>query len=587
MRIQNIKLPAPDLIVSVLCFLYGTMLLVFVVSPGDGGWILYGKEMISGMKIYSDLQLNQQPLFPVLSAIVASITDVILYQHLLYLPILLLFCFSIYRLCAVVGTNVYFRSLLILCVFFFSIRFEAYRFDDYHVLAHSLVLLSAAISFEAIYNNRYVFNKFCIGQGLICVATMLVRINEGCVVLLGATCTLLFLSKDFRSGIRGILFFGTAILSFFAVIMLLIGESPLVWFDYTFARAAGNKGGVSLIGYPFRLTINSATTIRDVVSSLPAHLVLLSFLYLGAVYSIAVLTKKFSFLKCLLLAIFLCCVEYYLIKVKFSFGLLIVPLVVIGLLLIGNYVVMGLVFNRERISYKVIPVLAYSCSLFFMGALSSAGRYQDLTFPTAFSLATFPLLFNSIGFKINKSKLILSVFSTILLILVGESLYLRTKVPYAWHSYNVPPLFSSEYNVETDRSGVDFILSKQVSELIFPVCKIVSPGDTLLSLPFSFANYFCGIPVWHGYVQSFFDTSGPDLINRMLADLTDNPPNFIFYQRQISNMETHELLFNNGKPLAHRKIDKYIMEKVNSHEWEAVFTSKAFFPSEWLLIKTN
>jgi hypothetical protein len=120
-----------------------------------------------------------------------------------------------------------------------------------------------------------------------------------------------------------------------------------------------------------------------------------------------------------------------------------------------------------------------------------------------------------------------------------------------------------------------------------PVCERVRAGKTLLSLPISFANYYCGVPVWHGYVQTFFDTSTRSRIEQLERDLEQAPPDFIFYQRQLELLSLHEKIFAGGRRLPHRDLDELIVRKVRGGEWTIAYRSAAYPPSTWYLISTR
>jgi hypothetical protein len=92
---------------------------------------------------------------------------------------------------------------------------------------------------------------------------------------------------------------------------------------------------------------------------------------------------------------------------------------------------------------------------------------------------------------------------------------------------------------------------------------------------------------WHGYVQTFFDTSSPKLIEQLMADLQDEPPRYILYQRQLENLDRHERAFNRGHPLPHRRLDKLLMDKIDSGEWHIVRQQHFGGDSDWLLIDTS
>lgn len=572
---------------AALCFSFGLLMLVFVISPGDGGWILYGQEILSGRGLYTDLHLNQQPIFPLISAAIAFSTDSILYQRILYIPVLAILCYALYKMSTVVKGSAFNKALLICAVFFVAIRFEAYRFDDYHPLAHALVLLSAAISYEAILYKKWKLQSFFFVQGAIFCFVLLVRVNEGLVVLVGSASSGILVAQSLKNYMKGAVFFVISFVSVLCLTLLLIGESPYAWFDYSFLRAVGNKGGGSVFRYPFDLLLNSASAIRDVITGVPAKLALILLAGVGFLTSLCCITKKLRFIKCFCVAAILILLEYYFYLIKHSFVLFLIPILILASVLATNHFLVGFLLRRNLFFLKMLVIMSYPVTLFLFGSLSSGGRYQDLTFPAAFFLFVIAILANN--FKVITDKFnVYIVFSCVLLmVLIAEGVYKRSNVPYSWHTYIVPRFFSSDFSIERDTSGSPLILSKQVKALIEPVCKIVTKEDTLLSLPFSFANYYCMVPVWHGYVQSFFDTSGPDLIYNIVNDLKDNPPSFIFYQRQLENLAMHELLFNKGDPLAHRQLDDFIMAKLDSKEWSIVYRSSLFPPSDWILIKTS
>jgi hypothetical protein len=113
----------------------------------------------------------------------------------------------------------------------------------------------------------------------------------------------------------------------------------------------------------------------------------------------------------------------------------------------------------------------------------------------------------------------------------------------------------------------------------------------LLSLPFSYANYFCVVAPWHGYVQTFFDTSSKETVFGLMQELQQAPPKWVLYQRQLDNLELHENTYNQGKPLPHRYLDQMIEQKIDSGKWETAFTStyeeRPGWMNEWILIRTR
>jgi hypothetical protein len=173
----------------------------------------------------------------------------------------------------------------------------------------------------------------------------------------------------------------------------------------------------------------------------------------------------------------------------------------------------------------------------------------------------------------------------LILALAVNAIYLKFIRPYQWHSYYSSPFFIG-YDVELDANGNLNLIQSELSRLFRPVCDEVQK-DELLSIPYSYANYYCQIPLWRGNVQSFFDTSSPVKIYEIIDALKKSPPKYIFYQRQILNLTSHEDIFNRGKPLPQRELDNLLMSKLKTNEWNVVYKSSLYPPSEWLLIKTN
>ena len=81
-------------------------------------------------------------------------------------------------------------------------------------------------------------------------------------------------------------------------------------------------------------------------------------------------------------------------------------------------------------------------------------------------------------------------------------------------------------------------------------------------MPFSFVNYYCDVPVWQGFVQTFFDTTTERTIKNLIHLLSTNPPEFILYQRQLEVLSLHEKAFNDSLPIPHRDLDNFILNNI-------------------------
>jgi hypothetical protein len=105
------------------------------------------------------------------------------------------------------------------------------------------------------------------------------------------------------------------------------------------------------------------------------------------------------------------------------------------------------------------------------------------------------------------------------------------------------------------------------------ICATVEHGDSsreLLSIPYPYPNYFCAVPPWHGYVQTYFDTSKRATIEQLMQELESAPPQWIVYQREMHILTGAERLYNHGQPLAQRDLDSMIMRNISTGKWQLV-----------------
>ena len=131
---------------------------------------------------------------------------------------------------------------------------------------------------------------------------------------------------------------------------------------------------------------------------------------------------------------------------------------------------------------------------------------------------------------------------------------------------------------------------RSLLQFIEPICDRVG-GDGadagFLSLPYSYANYFCDIPPWHGYVQTFFDTTARSTVNQLMDELNDAPPEWIVYQRQIKVMAGQQSVYSPDQPLAQQQLDAFMVRKVASGEWQLVDKRDYLEGDGWWIVRTR
>jgi hypothetical protein len=222
-------------------------------------------------------------------------------------------------------------------------------------------------------------------------------------------------------------------------------------------------------------------------------------------------------------------------------------------------------------------------------SMSSGGQHRGLYEPLAVMILLLPFA-SPIQIKKNSTRSALLALAT-LVIFFGATR--KALVPFAWHSYQDRPMFIGRQLYRHPVYG-PMIIDTQQLNFILQVCNRIGMNDSqseLLSLPLPYANYFCSTPPWHGYVQTFFDTSSKETIFKLISELQNSPPKWILYQRQLHNLALHEQIFNNGMPLPHRDLDQAIEQKISAGAWQTVYTSsygnRPEWDNQWLLISTR
>jgi hypothetical protein len=189
-----------------------------------------------------------------------------------------------------------------------------------------------------------------------------------------------------------------------------------------------------------------------------------------------------------------------------------------------------------------------------------------------------------------------TLFALALLIVFSAATY-RFDNPYSWYNYQEKPMFADRVWYRHPAYG-PMLIERDLLQMIQPVCqKIRDSGsdNELLSLPWPGGNYFCSIPPWHGYVQTFFDTAGKQAIQNLMDLLQQSPPKWILYQRQLMTLRFHEITYNQGNPIQQRYLGQLIEQQIRNGIWRIAYVSdygtRHFlgrqWDTEWILIQTR
>jgi hypothetical protein len=218
-------------------------------------------------------------------------------------------------------------------------------------------------------------------------------------------------------------------------------------------------------------------------------------------------------------------------------------------------------------------------------AMSSGGTYDSIYGPVGLFMILTPLVYDLRKATVWGRNSILALFAIIgLAVVIGKILR-----PLMWNYYLAAPMFEDRVWINHPLYGSMYI-EKDREKFFSSVCNVINAEGKkrmLLSLPYSFANYYCGIDPWNAYVQTFFDTSSSETIRKMMWELNGNPPMWILYQRQLKILKINEISYNHGHPLAHRDLDDLIESRLDSGAWKLVAKWTEQKHDDWLLIRTS
>ncbi len=557
-------------IASAACIFFGCLLLLLTISAADGVWFFYAKNYLTGIKLYSDQQLVQQPLFIIFNAIgIFIFGDSFIAQKFIFIPILIAYVLLIKAIVKHTKTSDHIQAVLIVSIFFISIYFPPFRFDDYHAFAYTLELLFLWILLQVFPYRENTKKYYFFILGIVLAFIIFTKITDG-ILLLAGYLFINFLNRN-RIHPHQLALFILGIIFGTGLIYLMAQDNVRAWYLSTLVDASGVKGGSQMWKFVPKLLQNA----WENAFALP------NLLFFGMLSICIFLYTKYRRLLLLALSALL-----FFIVMKTSIPIYYwINLIILALFIYSAFFIIfsqkknGLIVFNSAVTQ--FPILI-SC-LLMAGALSSAGSTTDFTFILSISLIVF------IGIADAHHLQRLKFFLVIITLFLGFSALIhKFNTPYAWHDYRVPRINQNRDLISTNSLG-PLLIDKKLNQFIEPICKKIQQNNnqqTLLSIPFPFANYFCGISLWRNYVQLFFDFSNKKLVNDLVFQLSHNPPDYVFYQRQLKSLEHHERIFNSGQPLPHRALDALIMGRIESGLWQVIFYEQ-FGDGDWLFIATK
>jgi hypothetical protein len=574
------------------CVLLGLAMIVNTQMEGEATWFWYATLFHHGAKLYADLHLALQPLLILemdvwmkLFGTKCLVTEIPSVIHLLVL------CLGLVLLLRESDWPDWQKAVMLASAFVLWVAGPSYRFDDYHVTAESFILYTL-VMLLLLAKTDSARRQFMLAaaMGVLCGFTITSRINDGVALLAATVVCLLVLARKRKVIVSGLFVVTSAVTA--VLVVESTGDSLSDYLSNSLFRAVGSKGGSgSLLAAPFHLFPN-ALEMR--------HGGMWIFLCGFAIVVVGVVAQRYwkkSIGEIVMMQLLTAWVIFNVIshqrREQLLDGLLIqfaVPLTIVAIYLLAPVVAarysMGkLGFGKREWDAREILVLlplAESASNSASGAATPLSGYYG---QFAMVLLLIPVI-QPFRKQVSWAN---ATFLTILASVGISGLAAKVQEPYEWNSHLSSPMFVNRQWYRHPVYGPMYMGLKQL-KLHRSICADIGGEDSkaeMLSLPFSYPNYFCDITPWHGYVHTFFDTTLRSTMNELMKDLQTSPPRWIVYQRQLVSIAPLEKLFNHGQPSPQRDLDEMIMQKLATGQWHLVDKKVQDADSTWYVIRTG
>jgi hypothetical protein len=578
----------------VFCVLCAVAITVNVELAGNPMWFWYATLFHQGAKLYSDLHCALQPLFILeMNAWMQVFGVKVIAVAMLSVVHAFVLCVGLQLLLRESDWPDWQKALVLAGTFLICSHFSAYLFGDFHVVSdiffvYSLVLLLALAKAEAAPQQT----ALAVALGVLTGWAVTNRVTDGAALLAGAGICIPVLARRRRLALTAV-FVAVAVLAV-VVVIASTGDTFHDWIANSILRAAGSKGGqASLLADPFVMVGNAAGALRWARKWL--------LVWLGAMVLAGAVAQRYAKRRGEREAGFTMLAEFGVAGIGFAIAspalrgqllsgtlideLSIVSVVVIYLLV--PVVAVRFLIARGRRGRRVWDAREMLVlPLFFWlaaGSASSGGSPHNF-----FEMLALLLLLVAVIQPFRASAGYANATLVVLMVLLAVPA-LRVKIlePYAWQNSHSSPMFQNRQWVRHPVYGPMYV-DRDLLHFIEPVCAEIGQNKARQELlPFPYPNYFCAVPPWHGYVQTFFDTSTRASVLALMEELQTSPPQWIVYQRQLKVLATHEEMYNHGQPLAQRDLDTLIVQKMASGEWQLVDKKDYLVGDGWWIIRTR
>jgi hypothetical protein len=568
---------------------------------GEATWFWYARLFHSGSRLYADLHLALQPLYVLemdvwmnLFGIKCLVTEIPAVIHLL------VFCLGLYLPLRQSDWPDWQKAIVIAGAFVFWVAGPSYRFDDYHVTTESFILYSLLLLLPMAKTDvlqRQV--ALALALGVLCGFAATSRLNDGAALLAATSICLLVLARKRRLTVTG-LFVLVAVLTLLAVVRCT-GDTFSDYVANTLTRAVGSKGGAgTILTNPFHFFVR-AERLRHGVKWL--------FRAIVAIAAAGALMQRYW--KKSVFAIV--AAQMVLVPVAFAFsshldqqkvlsfsdngalfwgGLndLAVCVIVVATCVLSAIVLVRLgiwTFSSGQRTWdaREILILFPLTEITSVSASAAGEPHSGYNSSLALLLLLVPLL-QPYRKQVAWAN---ATFLTVLISIAVTGTILKVQTPYFWDNFRGQPMFTDRQWYRHPVYGPMYVQSDwlQLNTSICADMGGIGSQPELLSLPFSYPNYFCDSRPWHGYVQTFIDITQRSTMEKLLVDLQTAPPQWIVYQRQMWSLNVLEQLFSHGRPSPQRALDQLIVQRVSTGQWKVVDFKPAQYGNGWYVIRTR
>jgi hypothetical protein len=574
-----------------LCILFGLIFILNVHPVGDGLWFWYAILVRNGQRLYADMHFPLQPLFVLLTAW----TQVLLGKGWLASKVLALaqvvaYCVGLFLISGFIAWKDWQKAIIIASVFGMTMGAFYFRFDDYHITGYCLEVFSIYLLLRLDQEASRLFSTAAL-LGVLSGLSISNRLNDGAALFLGSGFVLLFLARRRRTLSLG-LFCAAAIVTVLGVV-LLTGDSIHDWVVNSILRAAAIKGGTGHVLYaPFTFPIPIVLKILR-TRRLICYLIFIGLLaFWGS--SMWRFDRKRGVLKWVAygaLGIGLMLPNLPSVKriVRLEHSLeFLADVGVLVCIAVGALVLMRLmlaVFSAKIKDWNPLELLLVIPFVQLWAGAMTSGQNVLETYPAIAVLLLLLPLFLPIPRRATWQK---AAYVTVAAVIAISAFIYKTGYPYGWQHFHDGAFFVDREWYRHPVYGPMYVERDQL-QFIQSICadmKKDGPPKELLSVTNPYANYFCDVVPWHGYVQTWYDTTSTQTINTLIGELQSKPPQWIVYQRGLDTMQAHELVFKGGQRLPHRALDWLIMDRIIEGKW-VVVRREVFQEADWILIRTH